>query len=102
MGPVNQVSQVLYEGMGLVYTIFFVQFFYLEGIISLADHIVIELVPQSGSRELGTRELRQGTEVDAIHSASNKGKYKAQEADKHNLLSARSAWEKLKKCHLDV
>lgn len=102
MGPANQVSNVLYEGKRLVYTIFLMQFLYLEGIVSLADHIVVELIPQSGGRELGTRELRQGAKVDAIHSASNKREYKAQQADIHNLLGVCSAWEELKECHLDV
>ena len=102
MGPLNQVSHVLYEGEGLVYTVFLVQLLYLERIVSLADHIVVELVPQSGSRELGTGELRQGTKVDTVHPASNKGEYKAQQTDIHNLLGACVAWDEPKECHLDV
>jgi hypothetical protein len=44
--------------------------------MSLQDHIVVELVPQGCSRELGTGELGKRTKVDAIHPASNKDKQK--------------------------
>jgi hypothetical protein len=55
------------------HTIFIVQFFYLEGVVTLANYIVVELVPQSGSGELGTGEFGQRAKINAIYSLSDKG-----------------------------
>jgi hypothetical protein len=66
-----------------------VQLLYLEGIMALQDHIIVELVPQGCSRELGTGELGKRTKVDAIRSASNK--YEQKNRYKYNGDALRRA-----------
>lgn len=55
------------------HTVFIVQVLYLEGVVTLANYIVVELVPQSGSSELGTGEFGQRAKINAIYSLSDKG-----------------------------
>lgn len=73
IGPKNPISQEEREGSWPIRrTISPVQLLYLEGVASLADHIVVELVPQGCSCEFRAGKFREGTKVDTVHPASNK------------------------------
>lgn len=78
MGPIQFIGRLKEINLA-PHTIFIMQFFYLEGVVTLANYIVVELVPQSRSRELGAGEFGQRAEINAIYSLSDKGEEQTQQ-----------------------
>jgi hypothetical protein len=50
------------------FTIFLVQLFDLESVLSFLDYIVVSLVPQGGRGQTRTWEFGQGAEIETIHN----------------------------------